>query len=30
MSYIATQLPDDVFETIQKNAGILLNSFDPS
>ena len=30
MSYIATQLPDDVFETIQKNAGVLLNSFDPS
>lgn len=30
MSYIATQLPADAFETIQKNAGVLLNSFDPS
>ena len=26
---IATQLPADVFETIQKNAGVLLNTFDP-
>ena len=29
MGLLATQIPDDVFETIAKNAGILLNEFDP-
>lgn len=29
MSLLATQLPDDVFETITKNAGIILDDFDP-
>lgn len=30
MGLLATQLPDDVFETITKNAGIILDDFDPS
>jgi hypothetical protein len=29
MSLIATQIPEDVFEHISKNAGILLSDFDP-
>lgn len=29
MAYIANQLPADVFDTIQRNAGLLLTDFDP-
>lgn len=29
MGLLATQIPDDVFECIAKNAGVLLNTFDP-
>ena len=28
MAYLATQLPADVFDTIQRNAGVLLSEFD--
>ena len=30
MAYIANQLPEDVFATIQRNAGLLLTEFDPT
>lgn len=30
MAYLATQLPEDVFDTIQRNAGVLLTEFDPT
>lgn len=28
MAYLATQLPEDVFDTIQRNAGVLMSEFD--
>lgn len=30
MGLLATQIPDDVFDCIAKNAGVLLNDFNPS
>lgn len=30
MAYLATQLPEDVFNTIQRNAGVLLSNFEVS